>query len=281
MSKNVGARISLRPRFMGVIYFKSASRRIVTRRVGDAAELIVMLGGTYRAWEGSGDRRKMVQAGPGEAVYWPAGAERTEENDPAHPTQCYCVYLAWPRAPQAMARKVRDSSGTLRHLTTRLVAVKESPVVLPAEISNAFLAALMGEYLRLSLVPDDPLVVRVVEFLNTHRDQPFRLTELARFVGLDRYHLGRIFKAKTGYSPMDYVRRKRIEHALGMFTSGNFDTRVIATRVGIPDEAEFRRVLKRYTGLGIRAIRRLAPKKRGKSFVWEVAPVKPRESLRD
>jgi AraC-like DNA-binding protein/GNAT superfamily N-acetyltransferase len=47
------------------------------------------------------------------------------------------------------------------------------------------------------------------------------LTELAQIAGYSEYHFSRLFKDETGFSVMEYVRRRRLVHALAAMDAGS------------------------------------------------------------
>lgn len=248
------------PALVGVHFFRSPAARIASRRRGELSQLVVVFGGVYSARvEGRASGPGDVRARAGDVVYWPANSVRTEENDPDRPTECIALYMRWAGAPSGLASVVHDAGGVIRLLALRLLSFKESPARVPAQIQEAYLPAIMAEYARLSLQREDPLVARVADYVEHHLAVPFTLGDLAAAVQLNRFYLGRAFKARTGMTPMGFVRRKRVEHAVGMLAHNrSFTIRTVAARVGVSDVAQFRRLLKRYTGMGARALVRFA-----------------------
>ena len=67
--------------------------------------------------------------------------------------------------------------------------------------------------------------------------------------GLGERTFKRRFKAATGYAPMDYVHRLRIEEAKQLLESTGTATDEIARQVGYQDPTFFRRLFKRSTGV--------------------------------
>ncbi len=248
---------------LSILFFKSSEIRQQTVRQGEPAELIVMVEGVYRARTGGkSEHVRRVEAKAGEVVFWPSGSPRMEENDPHLPMRCYSLYLEWPEGPRGEEPFcVNDQQGLIRYLAMHLLAISESRISVPPTIHHAFVNAILAEFTRLLLVPSDPLESKVLAFLNAHRNQPFRLQELARFVGLESHHFSRAFKKRTGFSPMEYVRRRRLEWACSLIQSvPHLQLREIARRVGIRDENELRRQLRRYTSLRMRYLRSMLQK---------------------
>lgn len=219
---------SLKCRLQGVILFRSPPIRRPSLRNESDSELIVMLDGVYTAREIRAEQKIPVRAEAGDAVFWPGHVRRIEENDPDKPFRCFAIFLRWPSAPLDLPRVVPDTDGIMRYLAMQLIAIKESRTPLPAAIPNGFLSALLAEYLRRALSPPDPLEAKVLAFLSRHRTTPFTLDALARFVGLQRHHFGQAFKKRTGFSPMDYVRRG--SWAVTLFWGSNTAARMSQAR---------------------------------------------------
>jgi len=248
---------SLKCRLQGIILFRSPPIRRPSLRNESDSELIVMLDGVYTAREIRAEQNIPVRAEAGDVVFWPGHVRRIEENDPEKPFRCFAIFLRWPSAPLDLPRVVPDTDGIMRYLAMQLIAIKEARTPLPPTVPNGFLSALLAEYLRRALSPPDPLEAKVLAFLYRHRTTPFTLDALAHFVGLQRHHFGRVFKKRTGFSPMDYVRRKRLEWARALIRDiPTLPLSEVAARVGIGSDAELRRQIQRYTGMGIRALRK-------------------------
>jgi len=245
-------------RLDGLYFFRSGRQRQVSRRANENASIIVMLGGLYAAQYGG----EKITARVGDVVCWRKGDARTEENDPAQPTRCLVLVFRWKNQPASLPRVVRDAAGVMRILALRLFAMTKDPLPSPVEAWNVYLDALLAEYVRMSRHRTRSLLDRVNQCIEEHLDEPFTLRDMARWIGLERHHLGQRFRRETGIPPMRYVRAQRVQHALGyLATSPVWTLQRIASRVGVADEIQLRRLIRRYTGLGIRDLRcRIPPK---------------------
>jgi AraC family transcriptional regulator len=92
-------------------------------------------------------------------------------------------------------------------------------------------------------------VESVRDLLHAHLDRPFRVSDLARQVGVHRVHLGRVFRERYGESLGDYHRRIRIEWAAGQLAAGAMTISDVAQRSGFADQAHFTRFFKRVKGM--------------------------------
>ena len=87
-------------------------------------------------------------------------------------------------------------------------------------------------------------------------DRPWRVTDLAQLSGLSQPHFYRRFKLATGSSPIDWLRRERINHARRRLLESSDPIKQIAEQVGYNDPFFFSRDFKRYTGVSPSAYRR-------------------------
>jgi AraC-like DNA-binding protein len=76
-----------------------------------------------------------------------------------------------------------------------------------------------------------------------------RVADLARLSGLSEPHFYRRFKLVTGSSPIDWLRRERINHARRRLLESADSIKQISEQVGYNDPFFFSRDFKRYTGV--------------------------------
>jgi len=83
----------------------------------------------------------------------------------------------------------------------------------------------------------------------------FTLDELARAVGISRFHFSRLFRESTGDSPMRYSRRLRIDRAKEMLLQSDRRTSEIAVTLGFFDQSHFSRTFRLMTGISPKQVR--------------------------
>lgn len=249
----------LRVRFESAVFFKAAPARIVSIRKESQAELIVMLGGLYQARMPKASGGDTIEARDGDVVYWPENCKRTEENPPDAPPSCICIYFGWPSPPGLLPQKVHDRDGLIRNLADRLLSVHTAPVSSTPAVCNGLLAGLLGEYIHLAGQVPKNLVDYVIRYVEEHMSERSRLDDIARAVGLNKHHLGRKYKALTGHSLMQDLRRRKVKRAHDLLLINSRRTlKDVAARTGIGDEHQLSRLLKRHAGISVRALRRAA-----------------------
>jgi AraC-like DNA-binding protein len=220
------------------------------------AELIVMIGGRYQARMHQPGGLASIEAREGDVVCWLENCRRTEEHPPDAPSSCICIYFWWPHPPDHLPLKVHDRDGLIRSLADRLLTVHASQNRPPPSVCNGLLAGLLGEYLHLTGPTPRNLVETIGRYGEEHMAERIQLADLARVMGLNKLYLGRKYKALTGRTLMQDVRRQKVRRAREILNSNPTRTlKDVATRTGIGDENQLSRLLKRYAGISVRALR--------------------------
>jgi len=94
-----------------------------------------------------------------------------------------------------------------------------------------------------------------LEYIARYYYRPWSLKELSNQTGQNLYHLSHIFKQETGYSPMQYINRYRIEQAKALLSGTQMSVEQVAQSVGIANAKYFARLFLRTNGLTPRAYR--------------------------
>jgi AraC family transcriptional regulator len=97
-------------------------------------------------------------------------------------------------------------------------------------------------------------VNRAVDHIVGHLDEPLRLRDLARVALLSPFHFHRVFQAILGSTPADFVRRLRLERALGFLARPRPPSlTAIALTCGFSSSSDFSRCFKRRFGVAPRS----------------------------
>lgn len=102
----------------------------------------------------------------------------------------------------------------------------------------------------------DATVAAAQEWLATHFSIASPVEEMVRRSGMPERTFKRRFRQTTGFAPIDYVQRLRIEDAKRRLERTDTSADEISWQVGYEDAAFFRRLFKRTTGLTPGAYRR-------------------------
>jgi len=102
----------------------------------------------------------------------------------------------------------------------------------------------------------DAKTLRVaLAYIEEHLAEELTLAGIAAPVHLSPYHFARLFKESTGFSPHQYVIRRRVERAKLLLSTKNWTLTAIAHAVGFASESHLALHFKRITGLSPRHYR--------------------------
>jgi transcriptional regulator GlxA family with amidase domain len=102
----------------------------------------------------------------------------------------------------------------------------------------------------------DAVVMDAQQWLSAHFSVASPVEEMVRRSGLAERTFKRRFTEATGFSPIEYVQRLRIEDAKRRLERTDVSADEISWQVGYEDAAFFRRLFKRFTGMTPGAYRR-------------------------
>ena len=135
-----------------------------------------------------------------------------------------------------------------------LDAPDEAPVLLPLitrEIIYRLLRGEQGARLRhLAILGGySPSIARAIERLREDFDQPLRIEQMARELGMSVSVFHHHFKAVTALSPLQFQKRLRLLEARRLMLGEDLDAASAAYRVGYHDASHFNREYKSLFGV--------------------------------
>jgi AraC-like DNA-binding protein len=130
----------------------------------------------------------------------------------------------------------------------------DTPVLLPLitrEIIYWLLKGEQGSRLRYLAIlgGNTSSIARAIERLRQDFDQPLRIEDLARDLGMSVSGLHHHFKAVTALSPLQFQKRLRLQEARRLMLSEDLDAASAAYRVGYRDASHFNREYKSLFGV--------------------------------
>jgi AraC-like DNA-binding protein len=164
-----------------------------------------------------------------------------------------------PRGQAAVrAIDVSPLDAGLLDAVVRLVRILDSPIaeasflapLIKREIVYRLLRGEQGERLRHTAVLGDHShrIARALERLRKEFDQPLRIEEIARELGMSvsgfHYH----FRAVTAMSPLQFQKQIRLQEARRLMLGEDLDAASAGYRVGYGDASHFTREYKRLFG---------------------------------
>ncbi len=163
-----------------------------------------------------------------------------------------------PGAADARAVDVSPLDTNLLDACLRLVRLVEAPVearilmpLITREIIYRLLLGEQGGRLRHLTVLGGytPDIARAVERLRHDFDQPLRVEQMARELGMSVSGFHHHFKAVTAMSPLQFQKRLRLQEARRLLLSEDLDAASAAFRVGYHDASHFNREYKNLFGI--------------------------------
>jgi AraC-like DNA-binding protein len=129
----------------------------------------------------------------------------------------------------------------------------ETPVLLPLITREIVYRLLMGEQggrlrHRAILGGYPPSIARAIGRLRQEFDQPLRLEQMARELGMSVSGLRQHFKAVTALSPSQFQKQLRLQEARRLMLNEDLDATSAAYRVGYNDASYFNREYKSLFG---------------------------------
>lgn len=88
----------------------------------------------------------------------------------------------------------------------------------------------------------------VQNFIQDNLHRALSLSDLAKAVGLTRFHFARAFKCSFGVSPYKYFQRARVEHAKILLYKDNLPIQQISALLGFTSAGQFSRVFRNEVG---------------------------------
>ena len=96
--------------------------------------------------------------------------------------------------------------------------------------------------------PDDS-IARSIRYMNQHLFESLSVQQVAQAVNLSPSHFSRQFKARTGYSPYEYIVLRRIDKAKYLLTSTRQSVKEIAYQIGYNSEENFIHSFQKHVGI--------------------------------
>ena len=124
-----------------------------------------------------------------------------------------------------------------------------------AEFSNFLVQALVVKF-RIIIekngdvkqIKETSLATKVKIYIDKNYNENISLKSIAEAVNANQYYLSHIFKEETGFSPMQYVTRRRIGEAQNLLINTQLSITEIAANVGYNNSNYFQNVFKKIVG---------------------------------
>lgn len=234
-------------------------------------ECVVILTVAGSGWVRVGDRRGEV--GADDLLLLPPGVDHGYGTGPSGRWDLLWAHVGgpavapllsfWPAIGDASALHTGRAEELTRLLSAAMVELTERRdgygIAAAGHVGQALRTAIVEARRGSERAPDRAAAIAedVQEYVQAHLASALRLDDIAKHVHLSPAHLCRVFKATTGFSPLEYATKQRVNRAKGLLQASDLPVRQIARQVGYDDASYFTRIFKATTGCSPLAFRRL------------------------
>ena len=95
---------------------------------------------------------------------------------------------------------------------------------------------------------DNINIEKVITYMLENISENLTLNQLSNYASISRYHFVRVFKEKTGYTPLDYYIRLRIQKACEFLESSSSKINIVSSVLGFSNPYYFSTTFKRIVG---------------------------------
>lgn len=140
--------------------------------------------------------------------------------------------------------------------TARLLDTLLSSCAADERLSESACSQMLHRLLCLLLLDEhDPAqdrsdrIAQAIRYMNRHLFEPLTVQGVAEAVNLSTSHFSREFKARTGYSPYEYIVLRRIDKAKYLLTSTRQTVGEVAFATGYNSEENFIHSFQKHVGI--------------------------------
>ncbi|MEL6466684.1 MAG: AraC family transcriptional regulator [Pseudomonadota bacterium] len=94
----------------------------------------------------------------------------------------------------------------------------------------------------------DKLVAKAQSFLKSHTDEDIGIADVAHHLSVSRFHLARVFKARTGQTMHQFLLDKRVDQACALLRDTNLSIADIAYACGFSSQSHMTTVFGKRKG---------------------------------
>ena len=101
----------------------------------------------------------------------------------------------------------------------------------------------------LKQIREDSLATKIKKYIDVNYSENISLNSIAKAVNANKFYLSHMFKSETGFSPMQYVVRRRIGEAQNLLINTDMNITHIAASVGYNNSNYFQNAFRDNVGL--------------------------------
>ena len=108
---------------------------------------------------------------------------------------------------------------------------------------------------------DINIVDAAIHYMEENIENKIKLQQVQKYVGYSSTYFNTLFKRQTGYSPLQYFNRIKMEHACKLLSNTNLRINQICYKLGIEDSLYFSRLFSKTFGVSPSEYRKSSEKK--------------------
>ncbi len=242
-------------------FFPEAAFHFVERPEGASQYILIYCVGGSGKYEIAGNKGVV---GKNEFVVLPAGISHSYAASEASPWSIYFLHFSGEKADElyqklVSASSVDDQENALvdlrKSLFTEMYRCLESGYTADnfSYVCNT-LWRLIGTFLyprqfikSHTTIASTP-AEKSIHFMTANLDKSLTLAEMATSANYSIPHFSAVFKQETGYSPMDYFIRLKIQRACQFLNLTDMPVKLIAGELGFQDPYYFSRLFRKIMG---------------------------------
>ncbi len=235
----------------------------------DCIELILIYQGTSEFL--IHDKKHTVREG--DILIYNSGVVHDEVSGPGMEVGLYCAGISGLHMPDLRAEAlISDELGYVFHTGKRFAALLSlfqlmyQRLVAGGSRTEEYCHSLMQAILLdvLSVVEDEcreeendasVLGLRIKAYIDEHFHEPITLKSISEELHISQYYLAHVFKQMSGYSPIQYILRRRIGEAQTLLVRTDLSIAEIAERVGYDTQSYFNYQFTKHVGMPPRRYR--------------------------
>lgn len=210
-------------------------------------------------------RQGVVTARAGDVLFYGAGVVHEEHSDPADPVQTYFISFHWDDYTPDVPFRVHDRHGRVSVIVRWLFEDRHNSTPMIGAVRQGLAQSAVASYLHLAAYQEPDLVERTRHFVRARLAAPLEVDDLAAEAQMSKFHFVRTYKQLCGRTPMDDVRRLRVEAARDLLLTTDLPLKSIAPRVGMANANHLSRLVRRYLHMTANDVR--------KKVLWDEPPV--------
>ncbi|HPO90926.1 MAG TPA: AraC family transcriptional regulator [Victivallales bacterium] len=213
-------------------------------------EIIVILEGVMNVFLGG----KSYIAKEGEILFYRKGIFHEEACDPSKPFHSMYLCFEGTGISRSIPDIIFDADGRIRQIIYWIAENRKKSSHGFQVMDRLLMASIFEEIerLRKQKSQENHLIVSARNFMMQNFLKDLTLEEISDYIKISKYHFCRLYKDKTGHTPIEELRLIRVNHAKKLILFSRKPLKEIAADSGFKDifhmSRTFRKVLGRTPG---------------------------------